>query len=208
LANLVIHADYNESPCNLLIIKKEDYIYYSNSGMLRMPIEEVINGGNSLPRNITLQKLLRFIGFGESAGSGYDKILAPSRIEGYKIPELSEKESIRSTILKLWTKKVHNDSSVAIDINIDGLSKNQQIVLEVIRDNQGLNIPKIKQLCDLKPSSVEYAIKILRNKKVIMFVGESTKKGGYYLNDNTEQTPSKRRANAEQTPSKRRANAD
>ena len=83
--------------------------------LLRIPIEQIYQGGVSVPRNITLQKLFRFIGFGESAGSGYDKILAPSRAEGFQVPELYENQDMRTTNLKLWiVKKEHGALSLSL----------------------------------------------------------------------------------------------
>lgn len=180
LSNLVIHADFNEKPCTLLIIKKEDFLYFSNSGMLRMSLEEVLHGGTSLARNTTVQKILRFIGFGESAGSGFDKILAPSRKEGYIMPDLTEREGIRSTVLKLWTvkKSVHQTEQIK---DID-LSDNQKFIYNLLKENPGLSIKQIKEKCDFNSNAVEYAIRILREKHFITYSrseNDSTK--GYFI---------------------------
>ena len=136
LVNSVIHADFKEESCSILIVKKEEYISYSNPSLLRLPIEQIYQGGISVPRNITLQKLFRFIGFGESAGSGYDKILEPSRLEGFKVPELSENQEMRMTNLKLWVVK---EESRALNGALNGaleyaLSEKEQVVLNVIKE--------------------------------------------------------------------------
>lgn len=53
LVNSVIHADFKEESCSILVIKKDNYISYSNPGLLRIPIEQIYQGGVSVPRNIT-----------------------------------------------------------------------------------------------------------------------------------------------------------
>ena len=180
LANAIIHADYSEYPCNILVIKKEDHICYSNSGMLRMSVEEVLNGGRSLPRNATVQRLLRFVGFGESAGSGYDKILAPSKLDGYKAPVLYEREGIRATELKLWTEKEKRelDKPQITQTEYPKLPDIQLKVYMAILENPVMRKPKIAELCSLSDISVKNALKTLKEKGCIEYVGPS-RSGGY-----------------------------
>lgn len=180
LANAVIHADYSEYPCNILVIKKDDHICYSNSGLLRMSVEEVLSGGRSLPRNATVQKLLRFVGFGESAGSGYDKILAPSKADGYKVPILYEREGIRATELKLWTikEKSMHDIHPITACDFRGLPKIQLVVYMAIRENPMIRKPKIAEICSLSDSSVKNALQALKEKGFVEYSG-TKKEGGY-----------------------------
>lgn len=177
LANSVIHADFKETSCSILIIKKADCILYSNPGLLRLPIEQIYQGGVSVPRNITLQKMFRFIGFGESAGSGYDKILAPFRKDGYISPELSENQEMRTTNLKLYTIKSELNVDEKNDMQVV-LPEIQSLVYEMIAENPGSRIPEISGLSGLKKSSVDNAIRTLKKKGLIIF--EGTKKGGGY----------------------------
>lgn len=156
LVNSVIHADFKEESCSILVIKKDNYISYSNPGLLRIPIEQIYQGGVSVPRNITLQKLFRFIGFGESAGSGYDKILAPSRAEGFQVPELYENQDMRITNLKLWiVKKEHGALSGALEKPNHILNEKEQIVLNVIREFPNLNRKKIFEKTKIPLTSLD-----------------------------------------------------
>ena len=160
LVNSVIHADFKEESRSILVIKKDNYISYSNPGLLRIPIEQIYQGGVSVPRNITLQKLFRFIGFGESAGSGYDKILAPSRAEGFQVPELYENQDMRITNLKLWiVKKEHGALSGALSGALEKpnhiLNEKEQIVLNVIREFPNLNRKKIFEKTKIPLTSLD-----------------------------------------------------
>lgn len=145
-----------------------------------MSVEEVLSGGRSLPRNATVQKLLRFIGFGESAGSGYDKILAPSKVDGYKVPILYEREGIRATELKLWTireKKVLDASVMELN-EVPELPKVQLLVYTVIRENPLIRKPKIVEISSLSEASIKNALKALKSKGYIEYIGLS-RTGGY-----------------------------
>ena len=186
LVNSVIHADFKEESCSILIIKKEEYISYSNPSLLRLPIEQIYQGGISVPRNITLQKLFRFIGFGESAGSGYDKILEPSRLEGFKVPELSENQEMRMTNLKLWVVK---EESRALNGALNGaleyaLSEKEQVVLNVIKEYPNLNRKKIFEKTKIPLTSLDRYLNKLIALGLIVKKGER-KTVGYIASDLT-----------------------
>ncbi|MCB6543651.1 hypothetical protein LI170_16105, partial [Desulfovibrio desulfuricans] len=98
-----------------------------------------------------------FIGFGESAGSGYDKILEPSRLEGFKVPELSENQEMRMTNLKLWVVK---EESRALNGALNGaleyaLSEKEQVVLNVIKEYPNLNRKKIFEKTKIPLTSLD-----------------------------------------------------
>lgn len=186
LVNSVIHADFKEESCSILIVKKEEYISYSNPSLLRLPIEQIYQGGISVPRNITLQKLFRFIGFGESAGSGYDKILEPSRLEGFKVPELSENQEMRMTNLKLWVVK---EESRALNGALNGaleyaLSEKEQVVLNVIKEYPNLNRKKIFEKTKIPLTSLDRYLNKLIALGLIVKKGER-KTVGYIASDLT-----------------------
>lgn len=182
LVNSVIHADFKEESCSILIVKKEEYISYSNPSLLRLPIEQIYQGGISVPRNITLQKLFRFIGFGESAGSGYDKILEPSRLEGFKVPELSENQEMRMTNLKLWVVK---EESRALNGALEyALSEKEQVVLNVIKEYPNLNRKKIFEKTKIPLTSLDRYLNKLIALGLIVKKGER-KTVGYIASDLT-----------------------
>lgn len=186
LVNSVIHADFKEESCSILIVKKEEYISYSNPSLLRLPIEQIYQGGISVPRNITLQKLFRFIRFGESAGSGYDKILEPSRLEGFKVPELSENQEMRMTNLKLWVVK---EESRALNGALNGaleyaLSEKEQVVLNVIKEYPNLNRKKIFEKTKIPLTSLDRYLNKLIALGLIVKKGER-KTVGYIASDLT-----------------------
>lgn len=99
--NLIIHADYLMDAGTLKIIKKNKSFEFTNPGILKLPIEDIIRGGNSKPRNPHMQTMLRMVGFGDNAGSGFPTILATWEKEGWIRPELVENTNLNQVTLVL-----------------------------------------------------------------------------------------------------------
>jgi len=74
--NLIIHADYLMDAGTLKVIKKNKSFEFTNPGILKLPVEDIFRGGNSKPRNSHMQTMLRMVGFGDNAGSGFPTIVA------------------------------------------------------------------------------------------------------------------------------------
>lgn len=89
----------------LKIIKRNKSFEFTNPGTLKLPIEEIFHGGNSKPRNPHMQTMLRMVGFGDNAGSGFPTILAVWKEEGWIEPRLVENTSLNQVTLELQMKK-------------------------------------------------------------------------------------------------------
>ncbi|MBR6980162.1 MAG: hypothetical protein IKH88_10055 [Prevotella sp.] len=72
--------------CNLDIILST-YLPY----LLRLPIGQIYEGGNSKARNPRIQNMLRMVGFGENIGSGFPKIISVWKETNWGEPELKNK---------------------------------------------------------------------------------------------------------------------
>ncbi len=99
--NLVIHADYRLDAGTLKIIKRADGFEFTNPGILKLPIEDIYRGGNSKPRNPRMQTMLRMIGFGDNAGSGFPAILNTWNNADWIKPELKEDTKLNQVTLTL-----------------------------------------------------------------------------------------------------------
>lgn len=87
--NMIIHADYLMDAGVLKVIKKFDSFEFTNPGILKLPLEDIYRGGNSKSRNPHMQTMLRLVGFGDNAGSGFPTILDVWKSEGWIKPEVS-----------------------------------------------------------------------------------------------------------------------
>lgn len=99
--NLIIHADYLMDAGVLKVIKKSNRFEFSNPGILKLPLEDIYRGGNSKSRNPHMQTMLRMVGFGDNAGSGFPSILATWEEEGWVQPELIEDTALNQVTLYL-----------------------------------------------------------------------------------------------------------
>lgn len=127
--NLIIHADYLMDAGTLKVIKKNKSFEFTNPGILKLPIEDIFRGGNSKPRNPHMQTMLRMVGFGDNAGSGFPTILATWKKEGWVEPELIEDTRLNQVTLVL--KMVKEEKTQEQD-NFN--QKNERSLSEVLSE--------------------------------------------------------------------------
>jgi ATP-dependent DNA helicase RecG len=102
LVNAIIHADY-AGRVSVLIVKRPDMFGFRNPGLMRVPIEQALLGGDSDCRNRNLQKMFQFMGAGEQAGSGIPKIYQNWRQQHWRNPRITEKREPEQTLFELHT---------------------------------------------------------------------------------------------------------
>ena len=64
-------------------------------------MEDIYRGGNSKSRNPRMQTMLRMVGFGDNAGSGFPAILATWKNAGWIEPMLEEDTRLNQVTLTL-----------------------------------------------------------------------------------------------------------
>ncbi|MFM2448875.1 MAG: hypothetical protein RIS44_1325 [Pseudomonadota bacterium] len=89
LANVLVHADYSER-ASVLIVKRPDMFGFRNPGLMRIPVEVALHGGEPDCRNRNLHKMFRFVGVGEQAGTGIPRIYQGWRSQHWNPPKLYE----------------------------------------------------------------------------------------------------------------------
>ena len=100
LVNTLVHADYT-GRLSVLVVKRPNMFGFLNPGGLRLPVEQVIRGGESDCRNRTLHQMFLLIGLGERGGSGIPKIFSGWQSQHWRQPLLREKDLPEQTLLKL-----------------------------------------------------------------------------------------------------------
>lgn len=101
LANVIVHADYSDR-ASVLVVKRPDMFGFRNPGLMRIPVEVALQGGEPDCRNRTLHKMFRFVGVGEQAGTGIPKILRGWQSEHWSPPKLFDTaEPYNQTLLEL-----------------------------------------------------------------------------------------------------------
>ncbi len=126
-------------------------------------------------RNDAITDTLAMCNLMQRYGSGFEKILeeyAPYDVK-FQPKVSSERDWFTITLMDI----TYEDNSRLN--NAIKLPKIQKAVYEVIVKNPGLRTPSIAVLSNLTNDKVNNAIRALRAKKLIQFIG-STKEGGYF----------------------------
>ena len=101
LANVLVHADYSDR-ASVLVVKRPDMFGFRNPGLMRIPVESALLGGESDCRNRTLHKMFRLVGVGEQAGTGIPKILHGWQSQHWNPPKLYDQSvPYNQTLLEL-----------------------------------------------------------------------------------------------------------
>ena len=101
LANVLVHGDYTDR-ASVLVVKRPDMFGFRNPGLMRIPPDVAIRGGEHDCRNRTLHKMFRLVGVGEQAGSGIPKIYGSWANQHWRTPSLYERsEPYNQTLLEL-----------------------------------------------------------------------------------------------------------
>ena len=100
LVNTLVHADYT-GRVSVLVVKRPDLFGFRNPGGLRLPLEQVLQGGISDCRNRLMHQMFLLIGLGERGGSGVPKIYSGWRSQHWRPPALYEKSEPEQTLLEL-----------------------------------------------------------------------------------------------------------
>lgn len=187
--NLIIHADYLMDAGTLKVIKKNKGFEFTNPGILKLPIEDIFRGGNSKPRNPHMQTMLRMVGFGDNAGSGFPTILATWREEGWIRPDLVENTNLNQVTLVLKMIKSENVIENVMEISeerirelIPEYSKKKVAraleIVKMISENPQISIDEMRISLDVTDRTIARYISELKDCKVIERIGPDN--GGYW----------------------------
>ena len=146
--NSIIHADLMMDAGILRVEKHDDRLCFRNPGLLRLPIEQIYEGGNSKARNPRIQNMLRMVGFGENIGSGFPKIIAAWKETNWGEPELKNKIELDEVELVLpvpaMGQRQENGSFVSSNDPKDDPKEDLKDILKKVSDRQGLILLLIK----------------------------------------------------------------
>ena len=151
--NAIIHSDYQMDAGVLKIIKKDNGFTFTNPGVLKLPKEEIYKGGNSKARNPKMQTMLRMIGFGDNAGSGFPLILDTWKANGWKTPELDENPVLNQVTLSLEMEKT-SDKKQAIKTSdkkqATKTESHKANIIKFLKDNGESKVSDIASAIGLK----------------------------------------------------------
>ena len=171
--NSIIHADLMMDAGILRIEKHDDRLCFRNPGLLRLPIEQIYEGGNSKARNPRIQNMLRMVGFGENIGSGFPKIIAAWKETGWGEPELKNKIEVDEVelVLPVSTATTNVVKDVVKDV-VKELTDRQRVIIDLIRENPSLSASEMSQKTGMVIRTIQRDLASLHEKGIL------TREGG------------------------------
>ena len=183
--NLIIHADYLMDAGTLKVIKKNKSFEFTNPGILKLPIEDIFRGGNSKPRNSHMQTMLRMVGFGDNAGSGFPTIVAAWDAEGWVKPELIEDTILNQVTLKLDMVKVESVEEQATVVpksaekmpksaEVEYMTEQEKIIFEYVREQKMITTAIACKLLNIKERRARKILSEMCNKNYLKKKGATS----------------------------------
>ena len=156
LANVLVHADYSDR-ASVLVVKRPDMFGFRNPGLMRIPAEVAIRGGEHDCRNRTLHKMFRLVGVGEQAGSGIPKIYGSWASQHWRAPALYERvEPYNQTLLELrmvdlLPKDLLASLRKVFGAGFDALGQNQRLTLAAAASEKVITHARVREMTALHP---------------------------------------------------------
>ncbi len=150
--NMIIHSDYRMDAGVLKVIKFDNGFSFSNPGNLKLPKEQIYKGGNSKARNPHMQTMLRMVGFGDNAGSGFPEILKVWSDNGWEEPDLFE-----DTILNQVTLTLRKSAKSSAELSAELSVKSSEKSAESLAENDDRLSDRHKQILSLMDEGTEYS---------------------------------------------------
>ena len=173
MINMLIHSDYMIT--GVLKVEKEARGFsFSNPRSLKLPIRRIYEGGNSKARNPRIQTMLRMIGYGDNAGSGFPTILDAWRGEKWREPDLYDDPELQQVELKLYTIALMPEECTEYLVNLLGehtykrLSSEEQIILGTAYLEGSVSNMRLQQMFDLHPTDIGRILGGLVDKEMLV----------------------------------------
>ena len=150
LVNTMVHADYSLSN-KILVVKRPDLLGFVNPGLMRIPFEVAMEGGESDSRNKTLQDMFRLIGAGDRQGFGVRKIIEGWKEYDWRVPQFQELDEpsprvvVKLTMLSLFPEKAVQFLKVSYGKQWQQASELEKIAFILAYTEKALNHGRLSQ---------------------------------------------------------------
>lgn len=174
LVNTLVHADYSDR-ASILVVKDPAGFLFRNPGLMRVPAEQALLGGESDCRNRTLHQMFLMINLGERAGSGLPKIRQGWEMTGGILNLFDSFEPYDQTRLEMSL------GAMAVETGkVKGKMTGKMTgkVIALLAADPHLTIPELAIKLEKSESTIERAIRELRKTGLLQRVGP--RKGGYW----------------------------
>ena len=177
MINMLIHSDYMVNGV-LKVVKEDRGFIFSNPGGLKLPVRRIYEGGNSKARNPRIQTMLRMIGYGDNAGSGFPTILDAWNREKWRKPDLFEDTELQQVELRLYTIALMPEECTEFLSNLlhertyQHLSSEEQIILGTAYLEGSVSNQRLQQILDLHPTDIGKILSGLVDRHMLLTDGK------------------------------------
>ncbi|TFH90091.1 RNA-binding domain-containing protein [Vibrio ouci] len=180
LVNTLAHADFS---CTkpITIVKRPDMFGFRNPGLMRIPPEVAILGGESDCRNNAIHDLFRMVGLSERLGSGVNKIFSNWNNQHWQKPKLYEKTEPEQTLLELRMvnlvpTEIINQLQARFGDKFTQLPELDRMILITAAAERWVNHERIMQLTDEHTRAVTVALPRLERSGMLESTGAHKEK--------------------------------
>lgn len=182
LVNLLVHRDYFDNGQASIRIH-DDRIVFKNPGAVPFPIEHILNGCESVPRNPTISRVFRLPGWAEIAGSGMMKIFNNWKEAGYKPPVLKNNDPVHWFTIEFYESEAAKEENIEVKGSTTqettqetAQETTQENIIRLIELNPYVTRKELAAKTGFSDSGVKYHLKKLTEEGRIRHIGP-TKKG-------------------------------
>ena len=177
LVNTLVHADYT-GRVSVLVVKRPDMFGFRNPGLLRLPLEQVIRGGESDCRNRILHQMFLLIGLGERGGSGIPKIYSGWQSCHWRQPLLREKDLPEQTMLELHMldllpPAVLDALRERFGDSFEQIGALDRMILATAMIEGVVNHSRMTEICADHPHDISVALARLERDEMLLSQGQS-----------------------------------
>lgn len=184
LVNTLVHADYT-GRASILVVKRPDMFGFRNPGLMRVPVDVAIAGGESDCRNRLLQDMFRYIGLGENAGSGLPKIMSGWDSQHWRQPRLNSRQEpsdqvlLELHMLSLVPEQTLEKLRVELgDATFNALSDDERLILVTASIETTVDHGRMMSILDIHPRDLSGLFGELVDHKLL--IREGTGRGTLY----------------------------
>lgn len=176
LVNALVHADYG-GRTSILIVKRPDMFGFRNPGLMRVPVMQAIEGGESDGRNRLLQQMFLLVGAGERAGSGVPKIYKGWKDQHWRAPSLYQRDDpSEQTLLELRMSDLLPAETISLlrvkfGTRFDALEPDQRLILATAATEGIVTHGRMNAICDQHPVDLTRMLQGLVGDKFLVQTG-------------------------------------
>ncbi|MGF6267033.1 ATP-dependent DNA helicase RecG [Paraburkholderia youngii] len=186
LVNALVHSDFS-GRVSILVVKRPDMYGFRNPGLMRVPIEQAIRGGDSDCRNRLIQKMFQLVGAGDQAGSGVPRIFGVWKEQSWRSPVVHEKRDPEQTLFELRMASLLPADVVAELETVHGSQFAQLNALEklivVTASVEGfVDHKRVREITDEHPADITKTLSKLSRERLLVPSGHG--RGTIYFDSN------------------------